>query len=56
MCSALSRPPRITAVVWLPAAPLAVQVRSLIQRDMRPTPGSDQHVEVDYGYLTGMGL
>ena len=33
----------------------ALQLRALMQGDMRPVEGSDQHTEVPYGYLTGMG-
>lgn len=32
-----------------------LQLRALVQGDMRPSAGSDQHTEVPYGYLTGMG-
>jgi hypothetical protein len=32
----------------------ALQVRVMLVDDMKPRAGSDQHVEVPYGYLTGM--
>lgn len=32
----------------------ALQVRTMLQQDMKPREGSDQHLEVPYGYLTGM--
>ncbi|KAI3425070.1 hypothetical protein D9Q98_008447 [Chlorella vulgaris] len=32
----------------------ALQVRVMLQQDMQPRPGSDQHTEVPYGFMTGM--
>lgn len=32
----------------------ALQIRVMLENDMKPRPGSDQHLEVPYGYLTGM--
>ena len=32
----------------------ALQLRTMMQQDAKPRPGSDQHVAVPYGYLTGM--
>ena len=32
----------------------ALQVRVMLVDDMKPRAGSDQHLEVPYGYLTGM--
>ena len=34
----------------------SLQLRALVQGDMQPKQGSDQHTEVPYGYLTGMGV
>lgn len=33
---------------------VALQVRVMLQNDAKPRDGSDQHIEVPYGYLTGM--
>lgn len=33
---------------------VALQVRVMLQNDAKPRGGSDQHIEVPYGYLTGM--
>ncbi|KAL4447823.1 hypothetical protein ABPG75_005042 [Micractinium tetrahymenae] len=33
---------------------VALQVRVMLQNDSKPRDGSDQHIEVPYGYLTGM--
>jgi len=33
---------------------VALQIRTMLQQDMKPRAGSDQHTEVDYGWLTGM--
>jgi hypothetical protein len=32
----------------------ALQVRVMLVEDMKPRAGSNQHLEVPYGYLTGM--
>ena len=32
----------------------ALQVRAVLEADLRPRPGSDVHVEVPFGWLTGM--
>jgi len=33
----------------------SLQLRTLVQGDMMPREDSDQHMEIPYGYLTGMG-
>lgn len=33
-----------------------LSVRVMMRNDMVYRPGSDQHTEVPYGYLTGMGI
>ncbi len=33
---------------------VALQIRVMLQNDTKPTPESDQHVEVPYGFMTGM--
>ena len=42
-------------ILLLDLARLPLQIRALVERDVRDTNGG-QHDPVPYGYLTGMGL
>lgn len=33
---------------------VALQIRVMLQNDAKPRPGSDQHLAVPYGFMTGM--
>jgi 4-amino-4-deoxychorismate lyase len=33
---------------------VALQIRAMLEGDVRPRRGSGQHVQVPYGFLTGM--
>lgn len=32
----------------------ALQIRTMMEADFKPRAGSDQHLEIPYGFLTGM--